>query len=421
MKKDHYRWVLGEKPPEIQEHSIAKHRVLEEYIRKYIETLTVHPGMEHFRLFVVDGFSGGGEYTLAGTKEVVSGSPLRLAKGIEMGVDASNLERRKKFHPDIHLYLVDKNKDAISYLKESFYDKINDSKNYITPHFICGNFDEQLDFICQDITSRRGKKHRVIFVLDQYGYKEVPVNLIRKIFKELPFSEIIFTFSVDYIIDYLQDDPSFLETVSNSTGIPDGEVKSWLEIKQEEDYRPVIQVGLIKNLIKNVGYEFFTPFFIMSRNSNKAYWLIHLSNHPKARDVMVSLHWQIKNHFVHYGRPGLEMLGFDPFHENQFPYFFEKHDRATTVEKLGEQIPKRIPYDGIEFIELFSAICNETTSTLKMFEEVIVELRNIGDVEIFPQDGTQRLRARKIQATDVIKPSPQRRFVFAGSGSRPRQ
>ncbi len=61
-----------------------------------------------------------------------------------------------------------------------------------------------------------------------------------------------------------------------------------------------------------VGSRFYTLFFIVSRESNRPHWFLHMANDARANDVVKSLHWEVENHFQHFGGPGLMMLGYDP-------------------------------------------------------------------------------------------------------------
>ena len=57
-----YDWRIGESPPLLGEHSIAKHEIFEQYLGIYIERLTRTPSQTMLNLTVVDGFCGGGVY-----------------------------------------------------------------------------------------------------------------------------------------------------------------------------------------------------------------------------------------------------------------------------------------------------------------------------------------------------------------------
>lgn len=80
-KKKKYDWVIGGKPPPIDAHSIAKHRVLKRYLYRYIQILTANPRIDQLRLNLVDGFSGGGLYSNG--SETLPGSPLILLDTVQ--------------------------------------------------------------------------------------------------------------------------------------------------------------------------------------------------------------------------------------------------------------------------------------------------------------------------------------------------
>ncbi|CAC9581527.1 hypothetical protein [uncultured Gammaproteobacteria bacterium] len=58
--------------------------------------------------------------------------------------------------------------------------------------------------------------------------------------------------------------------------------------------------GIIENLITEKiklfsGARFYTPFFLSEEGSHRDMWIVHLSNHPQARNVMCQVHWDIAN------------------------------------------------------------------------------------------------------------------------------
>lgn len=63
MPKKPYDWADG--PALIQQHSIAKHTILQTYLAAYFQTLAGNPRREEFGLTLVDGFAGGGLYVHA--------------------------------------------------------------------------------------------------------------------------------------------------------------------------------------------------------------------------------------------------------------------------------------------------------------------------------------------------------------------
>lgn len=79
-----YDWKLGQRPPLLGAHSVAKHDIFEQYIKIYIERLTRTPAQTTLNLTIVDGFSGGGLYQV-GSRQV-DGSPLRLLTAVNAGM-----------------------------------------------------------------------------------------------------------------------------------------------------------------------------------------------------------------------------------------------------------------------------------------------------------------------------------------------
>ncbi|MBI5278242.1 MAG: three-Cys-motif partner protein TcmP [Burkholderiales bacterium] len=85
MTLKQYDWKDG--PDLIQQHSVAKHRILEAYLAAYFKTLVSSPSQDVLPLNFVDGFAGGGLYVHNDTREPVKGSPfIFLGATREQGV-----------------------------------------------------------------------------------------------------------------------------------------------------------------------------------------------------------------------------------------------------------------------------------------------------------------------------------------------
>src|SRR5262249_24918722 len=118
MPKKEYGWEIGGVPPPIEAHSLAKHRILSEYVQRYIHVLTATPGQDTFRLTLVDGFAGGGEYTDAQTKLLSPGSPLILLDAVRAAEVAVNATRTKKLRVDARFIFVDDKPKVLAHLGE---------------------------------------------------------------------------------------------------------------------------------------------------------------------------------------------------------------------------------------------------------------------------------------------------------------
>jgi hypothetical protein len=182
--------------------------------------------------------------------------------------------------------------------------------------------------------------------------------------------------------------------------------------KQETDWRQTIQLALHQEIFKKSGAKHYTPFFIRSKEAHRDYWLIHLSNHSRARDVMVALHWLENTSFAHYGRPGLSMLGYDQDRDIKItgqPYLFDESARALTHESLMDQLPARLFTfkDGIAFADFFSGLTNETPATSEIIKEAIAKMLSEGIISVRDKTGLKKRHAGILHRTDLIKPSSQ--------------
>ncbi|CQR42455.1 three-Cys-motif partner protein TcmP [Thiomonas arsenitoxydans] len=421
MALKQYNWKDG--PDLIQQHSVAKHRILQAYLAAYFKTLVSSPTQEEMRLTLVDGFAGGGLYVHSDTKETVKGSPFIFLEATREAEYLINKDRRKKVHLQVDYHFVEPDKHAHQHLdkvlREAGYGDL--IGNGIFLHH--AKFQDEADSIIEFIKKKSPRNGRSIFSLDQYGYKDVPTNLIRKIFARLPSAEVILTFGVDSFINFASDG-KLTQRLLDGIGVPDVfQGRSIDEIKESErDWRLFIQSTLYRSLVENCGARHYTPFFIRNRNGHGDYWLIHLSQHHRARDVMTEVHWANNNYFIHYGGAGLDMfhmVGYDPVHDaahlGQSPLGFEFDDvaRRSSIAALNEHIPRRVYAndEGISFGELFATTCNSTPASAQIYRESIGRLLDEKVVQIVSADGALRRSAAQIKPSDQIV-QPQQRTLF---------
>jgi three-Cys-motif partner protein len=111
-----YEWRLGEEPPVLGEHSLAKHDIFEQYLGIYIDRLTRTPSQTILNLTIVDGFSGGGLYRFR--SEEVEGSPVRLLRAVETADRNLDAGRAKGFSIRADFFFVDENAEHVDYLRD---------------------------------------------------------------------------------------------------------------------------------------------------------------------------------------------------------------------------------------------------------------------------------------------------------------
>jgi three-Cys-motif partner protein len=427
MPRKEYVWSFNDPPP-IAPHTLAKHRILREYVQSYIRILTANPKIDRLLLNLVDGFAGGGIYVDPSTGLTYPGSPTILLDGVRAAEVAANHNRAKPLQIDARYFFIDHSPSAIACLRHVLSLRDGAAGEAQRVRIVEGAFEERLDAVVASITSR-GHAHRAIFVLDQYGYTAAPPSLLRRIFDRLPNAEVFLTLAVGWAVAYLPDVRAAAEKMGIAGAVldrlgegQDGEVR--VDDAEIAPRLQQLQIALKDVFTTQIGSTYFTPFFIVSRESNRSYWFLHMANSPRAHDVVKALHWDVENHFEHYGGAGLAMLGYDPDKDPavtgqmSLPFRFDDPARTRThtslVDSLGRHIASMAP-QGIAFDHLFAQVCNETPATKAMLGTAVHELCRVGELEKLGASGESRATTTAPKADDIIRVARQRTFSF-GSG-----
>ena len=118
VSKREYVWEPGQLPPVIYVHSLKKHQVLHAYLVRYLQILNSNPVFDHFRLTLIDGFSGGGVYRHEENGEIIYGSPFIFLQATKEAEFLINQERKKKLFLDVVNFFVEQKKLSTKELKD---------------------------------------------------------------------------------------------------------------------------------------------------------------------------------------------------------------------------------------------------------------------------------------------------------------
>lgn len=423
MARSPYIYALDGELALIKQPTVAKHEVLRHYLVDYIQTLVSSPNQDELRLTLVDGFAGAGEYLHEVTRERRYGSPfvfLQAAKEAEMRINTS---RRKKIRMNLDYFFVEKDPIAVELLRRSLHNNDYGPQLDQGIRVINGLFQDNANAISEFIAKKSPRSGRSIFLLDQYGYKDVPTSLIRTILAKHASAEVILTFGVDSFINFAGDNVATHKQLNN-IGIPDVlRGRTFEDIKQNEnDFRLYIQSCLYKDLVSACGARYYTLFFIRTEGHGD-YWLVHLSQHPRARDVMTRVHWSKNNNFIHYGGAGIDMfqvLGYSAERDTTFTgqqgfgFCFDNHASNASVQQLMEQLPQIIYANpqGISFGDLFASTCNTSPADSAKYKDALEQLIQFKDIKVVSAKGTIRGKASTIGDSDHLLPASQHSFGF---------
>ncbi|MCP5196999.1 MAG: three-Cys-motif partner protein TcmP [Gammaproteobacteria bacterium] len=422
MPRKKYDWKNG--PAAIQQHSIAKHRILQTYLAAYFRTLVSSPHQDSLKLTLIDGFAGGGMYIHSNTKDLVRGSPFIFLEAAREAEFQINQNRHKPVRFLVDYFFIEAERQAYAHLEKVLREAGYGDRIGHQIQLRQARFQDTADSIIEFIKKKSPISGRSIFMLDQYGYMEVPTVLIKRIFTHLPSAEVILTFGVDSLLNFATD--SDLKQAFHKMGIPDIlEGRSLTEIQSSEKcWRLFIQSALYQALVEQCDAKYYTPFFIRNQKGHGDYWLIHLSQHHRARDVMTEVHWEHNNSFIHYGGAGLKMFqitGYDPVHDMEYHgqsalgFEFDDVARRLSIKTLIEQMPPLIyaKDEGVLFNELFAKTCNGSPASAEIYRESAGALLQEKVVEIISKDGVKRRSTNQIKLTDrIMAPSQRQLFLL---------
>lgn len=414
-----YDWASGA-PPRLDEHSAAKHRVMRRYVENYIQILCQDPHRDRMRLVVVDGFCGGGIYQdEAGVTH--PGSPLILREALQCGRARLHTRRaemgmRRPFDFDATLFLNDIDRAATALLREQLRlapkaDWEPDTRVSTLP------FEQLARQLIEAYRDKRGSP-RILFVLDQYGLSDATLPVMRELFATFPKAEIVLTFAIDALVNFasmnmLQRYEAMLEKMGFDEVVS---AKRITTLKAEDDgAKHLIQTVILREVFPQTGAAFATPFFIIPKRSRRGYWLVHLANSVRANDEMKSLHWHERNHFMHFGAEGLNILAFDPLRleASQTSFDFGDFARERTLAALNEDLLRRV-HDahrgGITVRALLQSVANETPATGGMVREALFSLDRDRQLDVRSGTGRSRKNVERLQPDDEVH--PRRQFIL---------
>ena len=423
MENKNFTWNQNGPAPHSRRHSLKKLDVIEQYVRLYLKTLASNPRIDRIVLYLVDTFCGGGIYRNPANRQIELGSPLRLLQVVRATEAELNQERRKQFRIHAKFFFSDTAEDHVDFLKSElrkspFSEDVGKSINVTRK-----DSSNALENVVSRIRTE-SRKARSLFVLDQCGYKDVSMKDIHMILQRLENAEIILTFSIDALLNFLTEKQPPTETLQQF-GVNTDFIRSWRSLsRNDREGRACAQRFLMNNLHTSSNAQFFTPFLLFSPGENRTIMLAHLSRHQRARDKMLGVHWDQQNSFCHYGSGGLYQLGYDmrKLDYDDGLFSFRQEDKHAMREQLENELPGRlfrvVSGSSVTVEEFLRAVGNETAARNDDILDVLRQMAARRDIEIQGTDGkVRRPRAKPSLGDRLIQP-PQRKLVFDGGRRR---
>lgn len=416
MVEKRYEWVEGAK---LEEHSQRKHKILREYVFDYLTVRCKRPQQERFRLAIVDGFAGGGRYQ-CGTP----GSPLIFIEELKRAIAAVNVQRTVEglggVEVECLLIFNDASREAIELLKAHVAPMQADitqtcPKLHLNVEYLNELFEAAYPKIKGFL--EQGRYRSVLFNLDQCGHSHVERGTILDIMQSYPAAEIFYTFVISALLAFLQkDQPERLRAQLSHLGLSSNDVLALDALMSRSDW-----LGAAEKIVFD-AFRLYAPYvspFSINNPDGWRYWLIHFARSYRARQVYNNILHKNASLQAHFGRSGLNMLTYDPRHDEGMLYLFDDNGRASARTQLLGDIPRLVTEagDAMSVTEFYESIYNITPAHTDDIHTAIIENP---DLEVITPAGGERRKANTIGINDVIKVTNQRSFfpIFLDAGKK---
>jgi hypothetical protein len=168
------------------------------------------------------------------------------------------------------------------------------------------------------------------------------------------------------------------------------------------------------------AFRLYAPYvspFSINNPDGWRYWLIHFAKSYRARQVYNNILHENASLQAHFGRSGLNMLSYDPRHDEGMLYLFDDDGRASARTQLLGDIPRLVTEagDAMSMTEFYESIYNVTPAHADDVHAAIIENP---DLEVITPAGGERRKANTIGVNDIIKVKNQRSFfpMFLNAG-----
>lgn len=288
---------------EADAHTLAKHRILEGYLKAWMPIITTQNAKMRASgpVRYIDGFAGAGEYTGG-----EPGSPI-----VALNVA---LNHEKKFETAVRCLFVEERADRFDHLYAlltRLRPQIDTSANVEWTDPRRGDCELVLDELLKRWESKKEPFGPALVFLDQYGYSQVPVEIIRRIMTWRSCEVFSFINWRD-LNRYLSDETKWPGITRAFGGEEWKEVMELSQSEKQTRFRELYE----KALRDRAAVRYMCRFDMRDKNDRLLYWLFFCSNNIRGLEEMKRAMWKVdatgQFHFSdrHANNPQL-LIGFD--------------------------------------------------------------------------------------------------------------
>ena len=403
MGKNKIDWSSdGSKLPNIEPHTKAKHKILEDYVADWIFTLCGNNMGKRKTVTLIDGFCGGGMYR--DCNKLWYGSPIRLINAVDQGLERVKKDKSKPYYQlNVKYIFIDNKQSHIDCLKKQM--QVSGLGKYVNNPDLCSFICEDFELIVSKIiSSLKQRKGSSLFILDPFGYTDVSMQTIRQIIS-LQKSEIVYTYMIDFVRRFLKERNGSLNNAFNNI-LEAGGYYELANIDQDIYSQQEYLRNETLRLFRDKGKApYVYSFALLQTERLVTYYLIHLANSPTAQKVIKNSLW-IHNtmnlsYQFNYDVYGMGFRSPDFYNSNQRLFNINEGNERAAIENLNNDVMKRIHFaKQVNFGTLHNSTMQFNPATVKHYTMFIDEQRDAGEIEVI-RNG-KKTKAKNLKYTDII-------------------
>mgnify|MGYP001809898712 CR=1 FL=1 len=419
--REKYPWLIGCPPPRLDRHSQIRHRIIDTYLRAYILAARAPVRIPRRQLTLVEGHAGGGAHLAADGGEV-DGSPLLVLRAVRAARLQLNQGRQVPREVTVDYHFVADRRETAAYLEQHLRARAGEAaiepQDLARARVSSGRFQSALPRIIAAIAQRRAGE-RAIFLLDQSNCS-LPIREVATILGSLAGAEVLLTFDVGALVTFIAahtSDRAAIERLGLAGYIPWGALHA---LKTMRHWRRALQRHLAHGIRQETGARFATLYFMRSdRHADWDGWLIHLTNHYKAHEIMKDLHWAAPGCFGHELEPGVFVQGYDPkddaTDDDRDTFDFGETARRACIDGIHEDLGQRIfaLEQPTRLRDLIASCATRSPGSTEHFLAALNHLHQSRDVIISGPDGRVRdpSRSRRYHLDSLVERGPIIRLI----------
>jgi len=342
----------------IENHTLAKHEILKEYLNAWFPIL----GRTSNRIVFLDGFAGPGIY-----KEGEKGSPIIA---IQTALDHQNLNQIQ----EIRFVFIEADKERSKILEEVIENEFPNLPQNVHVEVISGDFVQSLTETLDSIEEDGKNLAPTLAFLDPFGYSEIPFNLVSRIL-QYPRCELFLTFMSGFVNRFL--DESHENAIDGLYGITE-----WREARDmdETDERLDFLLNLYVKQLNSVGIRFVRPFKMMTSGRRTIYDLIFATKHWMGMDNMKKAMLKVVSNGTYT---------FSDKIDTHQTYFVDYSDESNWMNDVSDLIFNRFKGKQVPIEEIRAFVLAETP--FRFFKKTLVHMEKNGKIRSVSNRTTKAL------------------------------